>query len=68
MRDESVRDRHTAIWKIVKRRNGGGFRDTIGICWPRKGSNGRWEAVVGRICDGEIEIDRVMTSIGEHGR
>lgn len=67
MRDESVRDRHTAICQIVEGRNGGGFRDTVGICWPRKGSDGRWE-VVGRIWDGEIEIDRVMTSIGEHGR
>lgn len=67
MRDESVRDRHTAICQIAEGRNGGGFRDTVGICWPRKGSDGRWE-VVGRIWDGEIEIDRVMTSIGEHGR
>lgn len=23
MRDESIRDRHTAIWEIVERRNGG---------------------------------------------
>jgi len=64
MRNESVRDRHAAIWEIIEGRNGGGFRDTVCICRPRKGSDRRWEAVVGRIWDGEIEIDRVMTSIG----